>query len=177
MPQTTARPDATTPGLTTHALHQRAAFVVGVDKSEDNVAEARRRFPDVRFEAADGFNLKLLRSLSPRSGGSSETQDSGRGRDGPATGAPGPVSSSAQQEGDQEERREEEGGNVPQQQQQQQQPQQRQQQQQQQQQQQRGRQKGHSQDWRRPLFTKVFVDVGGIAELHTVMALVGLYTR
>lgn len=29
-------------GVTTAALHKRAAYVVGVDKSEDNVAEVRR---------------------------------------------------------------------------------------------------------------------------------------
>ncbi|KAI8468063.1 MAG: hypothetical protein J3K34DRAFT_479511 [Monoraphidium minutum] len=57
-------------GLTTAALHQRAAFAAGVDRSEDNVAEARRRFPGVRFEAADGFDLRSLKALSPNWRGS-----------------------------------------------------------------------------------------------------------
>ena len=33
------------PGLTTNALHARAAHVVGIDKSEPTIAEARRLVP------------------------------------------------------------------------------------------------------------------------------------
>ena len=40
-------------GWFTHELHQRGADVVGVDGSQELLARARGRYPEVRFEQAD----------------------------------------------------------------------------------------------------------------------------
>jgi SAM-dependent methyltransferase len=52
-------------GVTTDMMHRRAAHVVGVDLSAVTVAAARARFPGVRFEVADAFDIKALLALAP----------------------------------------------------------------------------------------------------------------
>lgn len=52
-------------GLTTRIISNRCGFVVGVDKSATVVDLARRRYPGLRFEAVDGFDISQLRALSP----------------------------------------------------------------------------------------------------------------
>jgi len=158
LPTSQTKPNHTTKGVTTAALHDRAAHVVGVDKSEETVVEARARFPHVRFEVVDGFDLKRLCLLSPR------YKQAG--------------SHPQQQQQQQQEKQQH-------QQQQQQEKQQHQPQQQKQQRLPRNRNRprdrwasgGAGAPGYRPLFDKICLDVGGIAELDLVMGLVGLYFR
>ena len=46
-------------------LHSRCRLIVGVDLSDKTVQAARAKFPHVRFETVDGFDLEALQALSP----------------------------------------------------------------------------------------------------------------
>ncbi|WIA14213.1 hypothetical protein OEZ85_002752 [Tetradesmus obliquus] len=81
-------------GVTTDMLHKRCKWVLGIDTATDPLDRAKARYPHVRFEHMDGFDIPALTALSP-------------------TGT----------------------------------------------------------------YDKIFIDIGGIAELHIVMSLVGCYFR
>ena len=167
-------------GITTSALHARAAFAVGVDKSAATVAEARRRHPGVRFEAADGFDLEALRRLSPRYGQAAAAAAAAKTAPTASDAAPtAPLAAAADRAAaaggaQAPPSPAEEEQQPPQQQPPQQQP---------------PRTRRQLRDARRrrrrrgappgprapPLFTRVFLDIGGVEELRTVMALAGLY--
>jgi SAM-dependent methyltransferase len=46
------------PGHVAHYLHERGATVVGIDSSQGMIGEARRAYPDVRFEIGDMRGLR-----------------------------------------------------------------------------------------------------------------------
>ncbi|GBF90417.1 hypothetical protein Rsub_03413 [Raphidocelis subcapitata] len=153
-------------GVTAAALHRRAARLVAVDKSEAAVAEARRRHPGVRFEVADGFDAEALRVLSPQSAGAPEAGAGAAGAaagEPPAAGAGAAAGGSAAAGGEELERQPEgapQQGRPPQ-------------------PQTRSERRGRSRAAARcgAPFTRILVDVGGVAPLPTVLALVALYDR
>jgi len=50
-------------GTTTEVLEKACREVIGTDVSADCVAEARRRFPHIRFEVMDGFDVRAALEL------------------------------------------------------------------------------------------------------------------
>ncbi|GLC52476.1 hypothetical protein PLESTB_000633500 [Pleodorina starrii] len=55
-------------GECTWLLSRRCRYIVGVDKSPATVAAARRRYPELRFEEVDGFDVPALKALGPPDG-------------------------------------------------------------------------------------------------------------
>ncbi|EFJ45600.1 hypothetical protein VOLCADRAFT_105885 [Volvox carteri f. nagariensis] len=55
-------------GECTWLLSRRCRYIVGVDKSPTTVAAARRRYPGLRFEEVDGFDVPTLKALGPQDG-------------------------------------------------------------------------------------------------------------
>ena len=58
-------------GMTAHLLSEccgAAGLVVGVDKSETWIGRARQRFPSIRFEQLDGFDMRALLRLQQQLG-------------------------------------------------------------------------------------------------------------
>ncbi|GAX78842.1 hypothetical protein CEUSTIGMA_g6280.t1 [Chlamydomonas eustigma] len=52
-------------GLTTRIIANRATSVVGVDTARHAILLARQRYPDLRLEVLDGFNVQEVLALSP----------------------------------------------------------------------------------------------------------------
>jgi len=50
-------------GTTTRLLAEACREVIGTDVSPDCIAEARRRFPHIRFEVLDGFDARAALDL------------------------------------------------------------------------------------------------------------------
>ncbi|GIL83632.1 hypothetical protein Vretifemale_12299 [Volvox reticuliferus] len=55
-------------GECTWLLSRRCRYIVGVDKSPATIAAARRRYPGLRFEEVDGFDVPTLKALGPPDG-------------------------------------------------------------------------------------------------------------
>ncbi|GFR51837.1 hypothetical protein Agub_g14301, partial [Astrephomene gubernaculifera] len=55
-------------GECTWLLSRRCRYIVGVDKSRPTVQAARRRYPGLRFEEVDGFDVAALKALGPPDG-------------------------------------------------------------------------------------------------------------
>ncbi|GLI64363.1 hypothetical protein VaNZ11_007607 [Volvox africanus] len=55
-------------GECTRLLSRRCRYIVGVDKSPATIAAARRRYPELRFEEVDGFDVPMLKALGPPDG-------------------------------------------------------------------------------------------------------------
>jgi hypothetical protein len=52
------------PGITTVILTKRCKWAVGIDKTAAAIDLARKRAPQCRFEAVDGFDVEALSALS-----------------------------------------------------------------------------------------------------------------
>ncbi|PNW80779.1 hypothetical protein CHLRE_07g329400v5 [Chlamydomonas reinhardtii] len=55
-------------GECTWLMSRRCRYIVGVDKSEVTIEAARKRYPGLRFEAVDGFDVAALKALGPPEG-------------------------------------------------------------------------------------------------------------
>ncbi|KAG2440780.1 hypothetical protein HXX76_003636 [Chlamydomonas incerta] len=55
-------------GECTFLMSRRCRYIVGVDKSEVTIDAARKRYPGLRFEAVDGFDVAALKALGPPEG-------------------------------------------------------------------------------------------------------------
>ncbi|KAG2442030.1 hypothetical protein HYH02_009822 [Chlamydomonas schloesseri] len=55
-------------GECTFLMSRRCRYIVGVDKSEVTIKAARKRYPGLRFEAVDGFDMAALKALGPPEG-------------------------------------------------------------------------------------------------------------
>lgn len=53
-------------GTTTALLAERTPHVIGTDVSSECIERARRRFPELRFEVLDAFDVRAAVELAPR---------------------------------------------------------------------------------------------------------------